>query len=113
MALRADTKTGVATIHKIALYMGNGSFCKHIKRDRFRAFNNHTGRAIVGRVGNRLIYQKLLAYHPPDMTFLRQFSFEPAGEFSCAAISILDICIIKSYIDSHFLSNQPPFLFSR
>ena len=93
--------------------MGNGPFYKQFKRNGLRTINNHTGRAIMGCVGNRLIYQKLLAYHPPDMTFLRQFSFEPAGEFSCAAISILDICIIKSYIDSHFLSNQPPFLFSR
>jgi hypothetical protein len=33
MALRADTKTWIATIHKIALYMGNGSFYKRIKRD--------------------------------------------------------------------------------
>ena len=75
------------------------------KRVWTRTINNHTGRAIVGCVGYRLIYQKLLAHYPPDMAFLRQFSFEPAGKFSCASISILNICIIKSYIDSHFLTS--------
>ena len=66
-----------------------------------RTIDDHAGRAVVGCIGYRLIYEQLLSYNPPHGTPPGQLPFKPAGELPCSPIGIDHIGIVKTDINPH------------
>jgi hypothetical protein len=68
--------------------------------------------AVMGRVGNRWIHQKLLANDSQDAARGRDQALEVAGQFSRSGVRSQKIRIVKANVNQHLLLylSRPPWM---